>query len=481
MRRTIPIFTWALLCAYGAPGALSQGITIETADVQSMHAIGNTISLHMDTLTTTADIGALGQTSWDFSGLQTTSLKNLESVPVASTPYAASVPQATHALRDAAFTYSFYYASLGTTITLVGTGYVYYAVGDYLLNYGLKGAGNAYLYGNPYPAQGQWLNSPAPADYALPLQLSKSWITAYTESISGSANLGGITVPFGPLETKHAITYFVDAYGTLTLPGGRVHEALRIRKLDRYGATATDKLRVGYIFLAKNGATVQVTVSDTSVISGTASVHSVQWMEGSGDAEVPITLVNFTATAWDGGSVKLEWATLSETNNFGFYIQKRGSDEREFRDLPGSFVAGHGTTIVPQKYSYLDTPAAADVWWYRLKQLDLDGTVHFSEPIQVKIVSSVQECVPMSYEITQNYPNPFNPSTTIRYGLPYRSHVRLAVFSTLGQQVATLVDAEVDAGYHEVRFDAAGCASGVYFCRLHAGGYMDTKKLVLAR
>ena len=86
-----------------------------------------------------------------------------------------------------------------------------------------------------------------------------------------------------------------------------------------------------------------------------------------------------------------------------------------------------------------------------------------------------------SYELSQNYPNPFNPSTTICYALPSRSHVTLAVFNTLGQQVAMIVQEEQGAGYHEVQFDASGLASGVYLYRLVAGEYIQTKKFVLVR
>jgi hypothetical protein len=96
-------------------------------------------------------------------------------------------------------------------------------------------------------------------------------------------------------------------------------------------------------------------------------------------------------------------------------------------------------------------------------------------------VASQIVSVPASYSLAQNYPNPFNPSTTIRYHLPNLSHVTLAVFNTLGQQVATLVQAQQEAGYHEVKFDGTALASGVYFYRLHARDFVATKQLLLLK
>jgi photosystem II stability/assembly factor-like uncharacterized protein len=89
--------------------------------------------------------------------------------------------------------------------------------------------------------------------------------------------------------------------------------------------------------------------------------------------------------------------------------------------------------------------------------------------------------IPYSYAVEQNYPNPFNPSTTIRYALPRRSHVLLTVFNTLGQQVAVLQNGEQAAGYHDVRFDGSGLASGVYFYRLQAGDFAQTRKLLILK
>ena len=89
--------------------------------------------------------------------------------------------------------------------------------------------------------------------------------------------------------------------------------------------------------------------------------------------------------------------------------------------------------------------------------------------------------LPGHYSLAQNFPNPFNPSTTIGYALPRRSHVTLTVFNSLGQQVATLVNGEMEAGYHDVKFDASRLSSGVYLYRLHAGNHIEVRKALLMK
>ena len=96
-------------------------------------------------------------------------------------------------------------------------------------------------------------------------------------------------------------------------------------------------------------------------------------------------------------------------------------------------------------------------------------------------VDAIQPQAPTAFGLYQNYPNPFNPSTTIRYGLPVRLQVTLTVYNTLGQQVAALVKGEREAGYHEAQFNGSALSSGVYFCRLQAGTFSQTRKFLLLR
>ncbi|MCC6399059.1 MAG: T9SS type A sorting domain-containing protein [Bacteroidetes bacterium] len=96
-------------------------------------------------------------------------------------------------------------------------------------------------------------------------------------------------------------------------------------------------------------------------------------------------------------------------------------------------------------------------------------------------VSPTDGRMPARISLAQNYPNPFNPSTTIKYELPGSYMVRLSVYDVLGREVSVLVDERREAGIHEVQFEGSGLSSGVYLCRLTAGRFVETRKLVLVR
>jgi hypothetical protein len=107
--------------------------------------------------------------------------------------------------------------------------------------------------------------------------------------------------------------------------------------------------------------------------------------------------------------------------------------------------------------------------------------VFFPPHSVVTSANTHESAIPLAFLLYQNYPNPFNPATSIRYGLSAKSHVTLLVFNTLGQQVASLVNETQESGYHEVKFDGSSLASGVYFYRLQAGTFVQTKRLLLLR
>ncbi len=211
------------------------------------------------------------------------------------------------------------------------------------------------------------------------------------------------------------------------------------------------------------------------------ATHGRGLWENSGPP-LPIQLASLTGTDVNGHGVLIQWSTLSETNAYGFEIQKSAVQTGGYQSLQGSFVSAHGTTTVPQRYSYTDAAPGTGTVYYRLKQLNLDGTFLYSDGIAVNVASGVAgEGFPTEFSLSQSYPNPFNPSTTIKYGLPQKAFVTLEVFTTLGQRVATLVSEQEDAGYHEASFNASGLASGAYFYTITAGDYHASKKLVLLK
>jgi hypothetical protein len=148
----------------------------------------------------------------------------------------------------------------------------------------------------------------------------------------------------------------------------------------------------------------------------------------------------------------------------------------------GGFVK-NDSTIVDTTSSVAGLANKTTYYWrVRAGNVDRWGPFSATWNFHVGTVAvEPEQGLPKSLALEQNYPNPFNPSTTIRYALPQRSPVTLMIYNTLGQNVATLANGEIEAGYHEVKFDAPGLASGVYFYRLTAGTFVETKKLLLVR
>ncbi len=189
----------------------------------------------------------------------------------------------------------------------------------------------------------------------------------------------------------------------------------------------------------------------------------------------PVELTSFTASA-NGSTVSLNWSTATELNNKGFEVERRLNDG-SFAQI--GFVNGHGSTAEPQNYSFSDNPGAG-VHVYRLKQVDFDGSFEYSNEVEIEIV------IPAEFSLGQNFPNPFNPSTKINFGLAVDSKVSLKLYNSLGQEVAVLINTNMQAGSHVYEFNGKNFVSGVYFYQLEATSsdgknFSSVKKLVLMK
>lgn len=105
---------------------------------------------------------------------------------------------------------------------------------------------------------------------------------------------------------------------------------------------------------------------------------------------LPFNLGLFSTTLFAGRSVRLNWTIMRETNNHGFEVERKRKGYTKFQTLRNSFVPGHGTTIEPQAYSYTDTTATIGSWHYRLRQIDLDGTVHYGPEEMVNVRKGIK-------------------------------------------------------------------------------------------
>ncbi len=188
---------------------------------------------------------------------------------------------------------------------------------------------------------------------------------------------------------------------------------------------------------------------------------------------IPVELTSFTAITRDD-NVLLNWITSTETNNLGFDIERRSTKSNSAWQKLG-FVNGKGMTTEKSAYSFVDKNPADGKSYYRLKQIDFDGTSKIYNSVEVDF-ETVKE-----YSLSQNYPNPFNPSTEINYTLAKSGNITLKVYNLLGSEVATIVNGFMEAGKHSVKFDANDITSGIYFYTIKADNFTSTRKMILMK
>jgi hypothetical protein len=174
--------------------------------------------------------------------------------------------------------------------------------------------------------------------------------------------------------------------------------------------------------------------------------------------------------------VLLKWRTATELNNNGFEIQRK-FEASEYVTI--GFVRGIGTTTTQNEYAFTDIELPNGKYFYRLKQMDFNGSFNYSNEIEIDVLNITQ------FSLELNYPNPFNPSTKISWQSPVGSWQTLKVYDILGNEVATLVNEYRDAGNYEIDFQSTvsghQLANGVYFYQLRVADFVETKKMILLK
>lgn len=186
---------------------------------------------------------------------------------------------------------------------------------------------------------------------------------------------------------------------------------------------------------------------------------------------LPVELTAFSAYA-EGSAIALNWKTATEVQNYGFEIE-HSTDKQSWKTI--GFVKGAGNCNTPREYSFRYELHAADVMYFRLKQIDFTGSFSYSKTIQVNALK------PEIFSVYPNYPNPFNPGTTIRFSLPDPSYVTIRIYTISGEEVQVLPEGLLSAGLHELYWNAKLLPTGTYLINIKTAFGQKIQKVLLLK
>lgn len=361
---------------------------------------------------------------------------------------------------------------LGTTFTIVTNANIRFGKGrgdltfrdtTYLLTY-LKGGNHTdYLYGQRISRSGVSIGSP--------IQISSSYAREFAIAFDGTNYLlSWCKVAYPGRDT--------DIYGQFISPSGTL--------------VGTNFLIDGSPFASDNpvsatfdGTRYWVGFHDQAADTTGRWNLNARFVSKSGVIAERFTICDssknpaFAVAAFDGSNYLITWLDLTGPVRVkGRFFSPTGlpiaAPFTVFDTLGGKFPVGGVSAFLDGHFLLGATRFGANY-----SNGDIYGM--FLHPSTTDVKSDEGNPSPKGFALSQNYPNPFNPSTIIRYQLAMDDHVTLTVFNTLGQQAAVLQNGEQEAGQHEVRFDGSNLSSGVYFYRIQAGDFVQTKRLLLLR
>jgi len=210
-----------------------------------------------------------------------------------------------------------------------------------------------------------------------------------------------------------------------------------------------------------------------SVIKGEWDVQQVTWYQNT-ESTLPVELASFDGTAV-GGNVQLTWKTASEQNNAGFEVQRKEDSGWDQMGYVESNVEG-STTTETQSYRYTAEDLPVGTHQFRLKQVDLDGSLSIHGQISVDI--QMQEAL----KLTALAPNPVSSTATLSFGVKEKGQATVAVYDMLGRKTAVLFEGSPTSGEStRLRLDASDLPSGLYIIRLRADGKTQAQRMTVVR
>ncbi len=283
-----------------------------------------------------------------------------------------------------------------------------------------------------------------------------------------------------------------------------VQKQYMVRDLDRGAtvvqhATELDGVKEGPLFDGMRLVIADVTVPRVNT-------DSTNWSKGSSTLKVNVRLPSDGKPNFNDYRITL-FSTIVDTSRGGFgpdatpmkflvwNLTKQRKADIVFYDFNGDSTIGpdvrvdilerDSTANLAPAWSLIFVGQAGDILpvpgdqfvLSTVKPLSSSDVYEFS----ATVASVRPEAAPLAFSLEQNYPNPFNPVTTIRFALAMAQNVNLTVFDILGRRVTVLVNERLGAGSHQVKFDGTHLASGVYFYRMQAGTFVDSKKLLLVK
>ena len=196
------------------------------------------------------------------------------------------------------------------------------------------------------------------------------------------------------------------------------------------------------------------------------------------DDLAPAMPAGLATSVTEQNTVELSWDSPVDEDFDGF---------RVYRSLEADFdPTGTDPLMLTIETTITDVDVEeGETYYYRVSAVDVHGNESdYSEDVSAHIeIVSVDEGarIPEEFALMQNYPNPFNPTTTITYQLPQAAFVNISIYNVAGQLVETLVDEDKNAGYYSVLWNSTGVSSGLYFYRIQAGEYTETKKSLILK